>query len=225
MIRSDLRQIVTVVLVIVGALLPLVNPLGDTPLFLAMTAGSDEGVRAVLARRIAVYSFALLLGSMLVGGFVLRIFGLSVPIVQVAGGAVVCALGWQVLAYTPKPPTVTVDPGHAQQVALGRAFYPLTMPLTVDAGGISVAITVGTHPAHGLASTVVQFAGAVIGAGLVAWSIFLTYRYAHRIGTRIGPTGMTVLLQLSAFITLCIGVAISWAGIRSLLGEFGIGGS
>jgi len=65
--------------------------------------------------------------------------------------------------------------------------------------------------------------GSVIGAGLVAWSIFLTYRYAHRIGTRIRPTRMTVPLQLSAFITLCIGVAISWTRIRSLLGEFGIG--
>jgi len=51
----------------------------------------------------------------------------------------------------------------------------------------------------------------------------LTYRYAHRIGTRIGPTGMTVLLQLSAFITLCIGVAISRTAIRSLPGEFAIG--
>jgi len=77
MIWPDLREFVTVVLLTVGALLPLVNPLGDAPLFLAMTAGYDESVRALLARRIAVYSFALLLGSMLVGGLVLRVFGLS----------------------------------------------------------------------------------------------------------------------------------------------------
>jgi len=223
MISSDLRQIVAVVLLIVGALLPLVNPVGDAPLFLALTAGYDEKVRAVLARRIAVYSFALLLGSMLLGGFVLRIFSLSIPIVQVAGGAVVCALGWQMLSEAPKPASVMVDPAHVQQVALGRAFYPLTMPLSVDAGGISVAITVGTHHAHGVASTAVQLAGSVIGAGLVALSLFFTYRYAQRFGERIGPTGMTVLLQLSAFITLCIGVAISWTGVRSLLSEIGLG--
>ena len=101
MIWSDLRHVVTVVLVVVGALLPLVNPLGDAPLFLAMTAGYDESVRAVLARRIAVYSFALLLGSMLIGGFVLRVFGLSVPIVQLAGGIVVGSLGWQMLTDAP----------------------------------------------------------------------------------------------------------------------------
>jgi len=223
MIWSDVTQVVAAVLLIVGALLPLVNPLGDAPLFLAMTAGYDETVRAVLARRVAAYSFALLLGSMLVGGLVLRIFSLSIPVVQVAGGAVVCALGWQMLAEAPKPATVVVDSGHAQQLALRRAFYPLTMPLSVDAGGISVAITVGAHHAHGVASTLVQLIGSVIGAALVALSIFFAYRYAQRIGNRIGPTGMTVLLQLSAFITLCIGVAISWNGLRTLLSQIGIG--
>jgi multiple antibiotic resistance protein len=223
MIWSDLRQVATVILLIVGALLPVVNPLGDAPLFLAMTAGYDDAVRAILARRIAVYSFALLLGSMLIGGLVLRVFGLSIPIVQVAGGAVVCALGWQMLTDVPKPAAVTVDPARVQQVALGRAFYPLTMPLSVDAGGISVAITVGTHHAQGVASTAVQLAGSAIGAALVALSIFLTYRYAQRLGKRIGPTGMTVLLRLSAFITLCIGVEISWTGVQSLLGNLGIG--
>jgi multiple antibiotic resistance protein len=223
MIWPDLREFVTVVLLTVGALLPLVNPLGDAPLFLAMTAGYDESVRAFLARRIAVYSFALLLGSMLVGGLVLRVFGLSVPIVQLAGGVVVCALGWHLLADAPRPSAVAVDAARVQQVALGRAFYPLTMPLTVDAGGISVAITVGTHHSQGLASAVTQLAGSVIGSALIAVSIFLTYRYAQRLGKRIGPTGMTVLLQLSAFITLCIGVAISWAGLQSLLRQIGIG--
>src|SRR4051812_18929562 len=223
MIWSDLRHVATVVLLTVGALLPVVNPLGDAPLFLAMTPGYDEAVRAILARRIAMYSFALLLGSMLIGGFVLRVFGLSIPIVQAAGGAVVCALGWQMLADAPKPAAVTVDPARVQQVALRRAFYPLTMPLSVDAGGISVAITVGTHQTHGVASTAAQLTGSIVGAALVALSISLTYRYAQRLGKRIGPTGMTVLLQFSAFITLCIGVEISWTGVQSLLGNLGIG--
>lgn len=70
----------------------------------------------------------------------------------------------------------------------------------------------------------VQLVGAVVGGGLIGLSIFLTYRYAERIGRGIGPTGMTVLLRLSAFITLCIGVAISRNGIRALLAEIGVHG-
>ena len=63
---------------------------------------------------------------------------------------------------------------------------------------------------------------AVIGAGIIALSILLTYRYAQRVGKRIGNTGMIVVVRLSAFIMVCIGVGITWNGIKALLAEIGI---
>jgi multiple antibiotic resistance protein len=89
MIWSDFGQLTSAILLMIGALLPAVNPLGDAPIFLAMTPGCDELTRADLTKRIAFYSFILLLGSMLFGSVVLLLFGLSIPVVQVAGGAVV----------------------------------------------------------------------------------------------------------------------------------------
>src|SRR5262245_31584280 len=135
MIGTDLSLLIGAVLVIVGAILPVVNPPGDAPLFLQMTAGCDSETRRRLAWHVAVYSFALLFGSMLVGPFVLRLFDLSVPVVQVAGGAVVCALGWRLLNADPHHPSAPApDPREASMAALARSFYPLTMPLTVDPG-------------------------------------------------------------------------------------------
>jgi multiple antibiotic resistance protein len=224
MIWSDFGLLTGAILLMVGAVLPVVNPLGDAPIFLAMTPGCDELTRADLAKRIAFYSFILLLGSMLLGSFVLRLFGLSIPVVQVAGGAVVCALGWKLLADNPKPADVTIDPVHANLMALGRAFSPLTMPLTIDAGVISVAITVGANHAHTFEHAMIQLLASVIGAGIIALSILLAYRYAQRVGKRIGHTGMMVVVRLSAFIMLCIGVGITWNGVKSLLAQIGIRG-
>jgi multiple antibiotic resistance protein len=224
MMWSDFGQLSGAILLMVGAVLPVVNPLGDAPIFLAMTPGCDELTRADLAKRIAFYSFILLLGSMLLGSFVLRLFGLSIPVVQVAGGAVVCALGWKLLADNPKPADVTIDPVHANLMALGRAFSPLTMPLTIDAGVISVAITVGANHAHTFEHAMIQLLASVIGAGIIALSILLAYRYAQRVGKRIGHTGMMVVVRLSAFIMLCIGVGITWNGVKSLLAQIGIRG-
>jgi multiple antibiotic resistance protein len=222
-IWSDLVQLAGAILLMVGALLPLVNPLGDAPVFLRMTYGCDEAARVALARRIAFYSFVLLLCSMLFGSFILRLMGLSIPIVQVAGGARVCAMAWQILAAdNPKPVDGAADPVLAQSIALGRAFSPLTMPLTIDAGTIAVAITVGANHAHTIDLALIQVLAAAIGAGIIALSILLTYRYAHRVGGRIGHSGMIVLVRLSAFLTLCIGVGIAWNGIRALLGQIGI---
>ena len=224
MIWSDLTQLAGAILLILGAVLPVVNPLGDAPIFLRMTPGSDEATRALLARRIALYSFFFLLGSLLFGSYVLLVFGISIPVVQVAGGAVVCALGWNLLAERAKPVDLELTPSHANLIALGRAITPLTLPMTIDAGAISVAITVGAFHAQSLKHTVIQLLADVIGSGVIALSILLTYHYAHRLGSKIGHTGMMVLIRLSAFIMLCIGVGISWNGIKSLLAEIGIPG-
>jgi multiple antibiotic resistance protein len=224
MFWTDLTQLTGAVLLMIGALLPVVNPLGDAPIFLAMTPGCDEPTRADLARRIAVYSFFLLLGAMLFGSFVLLMFGLSIPVVQVGGGAVVCALGWKVLSDSPKPADAALDAIHANAIALGRVFAPLTMPLTIDAGAISVAITVGANHAHTFKTAMIQVVASGIGAGIIALTILLSYRYAQRGGRRIGRTGMTMVVRLSAFIMVCIGVGISWNGAKALLTDAGIAG-
>jgi multiple antibiotic resistance protein len=225
MLWTDFAQLGSAILLIVGAVLPVVNPLGDAPLFLHMTRGCDGATRADLARRIALYSFVLLLGSMLCGSIVLRLFDLSIPVVQIAGGAVVCALGWNLLGSAEPAPVAPVpDLEHAKDTALARAFYPLTLPLTIDPGAISVAITVGANHAHTVERVMIQIAAALIGTGIVAVSILLTYRYAARVGQWIGHTGMMVMLRLSAFIVLCIGVQIGWNGVKSLLATVGIGG-
>jgi len=211
------------VLLIVGALLPLVNPLGVVPIFLRLTHGCDDATRRDLAGHIALYSFMLLLGSLLFGSFVLRMFDLSVPVVQVAGGAVVCALGWQLLHHESHLDEPTPDPHRARQVAVARAFYPLTLPVSIDAGVIAVAITLGANHGQTLEREVVQLTAAIVGSALVALSILLAYRYATRVSGWLGNKGMEALLRLSALIVLCIGVQIVWNGLRSLLAELGVG--
>lgn len=219
MVWSDLSQLLGAILVIVGAILPVVNPAGDAPLFLQMTAGCDTATRRTLAWRVSVYSFGLLLGSMVFGPFLLRVFGLSVPVIQLAGGAVVCALGWKLLNAEPKPASAVPDPREASVAALARAFYPLTMPLTVDPGVMSVAVTIGANHAHTLDRLLVQLVAAIIGAAIVSLAILITYRYAEQFATWLGHSAMNVMVRLSAFIVLAIGVQIAWNGIKALLGE------
>src|SRR5664279_2389632 len=105
MLDEDLQQLLRAVLPVVGAILPIVNPLGSAPMFLAMTHGTDTATRQTLARHIAFNSFLLLLGSLIFGNFVLRLFGLSIPVVQLAGGLVLCSLGWRLLS--DEAPTAT----------------------------------------------------------------------------------------------------------------------
>jgi multiple antibiotic resistance protein len=211
---ADPRQIVEGVLLVFAALFPIVNPLGGAPIFLAMTSKYTTPERASLAWRVAVNAFILLLVSVATGSYVLEFFGLSVPVVQVGGGLVVSALGWRLL----QDPSA-LDRPSPESAAPRRslAFYPLTMPLTVGPGSISVAITIGANHPHSVRSLLVNGAAVLIGVTLVAASVFVAYRYADRLSRMIGETGMNVLLRLTAFILLCIGVQIVWNGASALL--------
>ncbi|MEO8738489.1 MAG: MarC family protein [Casimicrobiaceae bacterium] len=217
LIDQDLQQLIKVILVVVGAILPIVNPVGSAPMFLAMTHGADSATRRALAGSIAVNSFLLLMGSLLLGNFVLRLFGLSIPVVQFAGGLVLCRLGWKLLS--DDAPAAPTDTGPADTQLIMRAFYPLTLPLTVDPGAISVAVAIGANHAHNVESVLVAIVGAIVGVVIISFTVWLAYRYAERVSTWLGHTKMMVVLRLSAFIVLCIGVQIAWNGAKALIEE------
>jgi multiple antibiotic resistance protein len=211
---ADLRQIVEGVLLVFAALFPIVNPLGGAPIFLAMTSDYSPEERASLAWRVTVNAFILLVASVATGTYVLEFFGISVPVVQVGGGLVVSTLGWQLL----QDPSAIDKPSTASASRRRNlAFYPLTMPLTVGPGSISVAITIGANHPDSLRSLLVNIPAILIGVTLVSATVFVAYRYADRLSRVIGETGMSVLLRLSAFILLCIGVQIVWNGASALI--------
>ncbi|MCC6869976.1 MAG: NAAT family transporter [Burkholderiales bacterium] len=210
-----LRPLVEQTLLVFAALFPIVNPVGGAPVFLAMTHGLSDVQRQHLARRIGVNAFLLVLVSFFVGNHVIEFFGLSVPVIQVGGGLLVCAMAWRLL-HEESTDEVPVRPQTHDELAV-RAFYPMTMPLTVGPGSIAVAITLGAHVPRGMQAYAIGVAGATIGALLLALSIYLLFRYAERLTRVLGPTGTAVLLRLSAFILLCIGVQIVWSGVEVLL--------
>jgi multiple antibiotic resistance protein len=98
-----------------------------------------------------------------------------------------------------------------------NAFYPLTLPLTVGPGSISVAITLGANAPHHHGLNLLSILVAFVGCVLLAVSIFLCYGFADRLGRILGTTGMTVILQLTSFLLVCIGVQILWNGTSALL--------
>ncbi len=213
---TEFRQIVEGALLVFAALLPIVNPFGGAPVFLAMTADCTPELRATIAKRIAANAFLLLLASVSIGTYVLDFFGLSVPVVQVAGGIVVCAAGWELLraeSVTREPPTT--PPGAAEIAS--RAFYPLTLPITVGPGTISVAITIGANHPRNVQALLANGTADLIGATMIAATVFICYRYADRVLRLLGETGTSVLVRLSAFILFCIGVQIFWNGATALL--------
>jgi len=212
-----MNDFVNAFLLTYAALFPIINPIGNAPILVSLTPGRSDKERAVLARRVAVNGFFLLLGSMLVGSHVLEFFGISLPVVRIGGGLVVTAFGWRML-----------NSGHSADSEVTAAgpkpkpldtFYPFTMPLTVGPGSISVAIALGSQRPAFSDLPHLALLGAAALAGLLALSltIYLCYRFAEATVARLGTGGTNVVVRLSAFILLCIGIQIIWTGWTGLM--------
>jgi multiple antibiotic resistance protein len=205
------------VLLVISALFPIVDPIGGRPIFLSLTKEYSAQTRRLLARRIAINSFILLVASFTIGSQVLSFFGLSLPVVQVGGGLVVISTGWAMLKQKDDNNRGAVQRTLGGADILDESFYPLTLPLTVGPGSISVAITLGANEPHELRAGLLAIVAAAIGSAIVAASIYICYGFADRLAVVIGRSGMNVILRLTSFLIVCIGVQILWNGASALL--------
>ena len=209
-------------LLVFAGLFPIVNPVGSAPLFLSLTRYCSEAERHRLAWRVAINGFCLLLGSLFVGSHVLEFFGITLPTVRIAGGLVLIAFGWRTL-HAEGDTERTAD-AHEQLLGPTDAFYPLTMPLTIGPGSMSVAITLGSQRPKEFESLghLALLGGAAVGGLLaITATVFVCYRFAERIVVMLGQTGTNVVIRLSAFILMCIGIQVLWNGYRALTGSGG----
>lgn len=206
-----------------SALLPVVNPLGSALVFLGLVGQQPASVYKSLARQIAINMVLFFAVIELVGSYLLTFFGVSISIVQFAGGIVVAAIGWSVLNQPDNDKTKESAGAQAASESTSsdwsaKTFYPLMFPITAGPGCLVVMITLSAH-AGGMTLTenLLARAGLMIAVLIIAVLVYLCYAYAPQITRKIAPSTVQGIVRVIAFILLCIGVQIAWNGLVSLL--------
>ena len=212
---------------VLASVFPVVNPPGSALVFLGLTSGATPEIRAVLARRIALNSFILLVCSFLLGALILQFYGISIPILRVAGGLIVAVSGWRLLNEGSHK-ELEASAGRVDRTnLLDQAFYPLTLPLTTGPGSIAVVISIAlseatiADPAH----RIIFVLASLLAIALLALTILFCFAYADRIQKLLGQGGTDIAIRLSAFILFCLGLQILWSGGNELLRSVLYGGS
>jgi multiple antibiotic resistance protein len=207
-----------------SALLPVVNPLGSALVFLGLVGIQPRAVYKALARQIAINMVLFFLVIELVGSYLLQFFGISVSIVQLAGGIVVAAMGWSVLNQGESG--VKADATEAARKSAetsqsdwaSKTFYPLMFPITAGPGCLVVMLTLSAHASgRSITADVLARVGLMVAVLLLAVLVYLCYAYAPQITAKISPATVHGILRVIAFILFCIGVQIAWKGLDSLL--------
>jgi multiple antibiotic resistance protein len=206
-------------LLVFAAIFPVVNPPGAGLIFLGITQGASSEIRRWLARRVAVNAFVIMNLSLTVGALVLKLYGISIPVLRVAGGLIVAVAGWKLLN---EQSSKTADETTSKERTTDfttLAFYPLTMPLTTGPGTIAVMISLGLSRSAYSDGRILPFLAAILLATtVIALMIYICFAYSDRVPRLLGAVGTDILVRLTAFILFCLGVQIIWTGASELLG-------
>jgi multiple antibiotic resistance protein len=203
-----------------SALLPVINPLGSALVLLGVAGNAPGPVFRKLARKIAMRTTLFLVVVELVGTALLRFFGISLPVVQVAGGLVLATMGWSLL--NQQEPAISADQEQVTEVSFEslqqKIFYPLTFPLTAGPGCIVVMLTLSAQASTPrILDEVMTHLGIFLAVVALSLIVFLSYGYAPKVTERISPQTAHGILRVISFVLLCIGVQITWNGVAGLL--------
>jgi multiple antibiotic resistance protein len=205
-----------------SALLPLVNPLGSALVFYGLVGVAPPEIYRRLARKIAINTVLFLLVIELIGATLLSFFGVSLPIVEVAGGLVLASMGWSLLNQQGAAAHLKEKESEAPECNIdelsGQTFYPLTFPVTAGPGCIVVMLTLTAHAStYSLIPNLLAHLGILVAVVVLCVLVFFAYAYAPLITRKISPQTAHGIVRIIAFLLLCIGVQIAWNGLSSLL--------
>ena len=206
-------------LIDLAAIFPVVNPPGAALVFLGLTRHASHDVRRLLAWQVARNAFFVLFCSLTIGSLLLALYGISIPVLRVAGGFVVAVAGWKLLTEGSQKQLEASREATPLADPLDQAFYPLTLPLTTGPGAIAVVISLGLSRGSYSSTTdeVLLMLSTVCAVLVIAAAIYVCFAYADRVQRLLGAGGTDVAVRLSAFILFCLGIQILWAGGSELL--------
>ena len=203
------------------ALFPVANPVGTGFIINGFLSGLDRSERRSIVRRIAVNYLLIGIGSLAIGHFVLSLFGLSLPIVQLGGGLLICKTALQWLgdsdASTGSAPDKSVDPISVRNLE-SRVFYPITFPISIEPGSISVIFTLmaSVNIKDGLGKIIINYAVIAFVIFLMCLILYVILSQGQKITKKVGVTGTMIINKMVAFFTFCVGIQIIAEGVEKI---------
>ncbi len=187
------------------ALFPIVDPFGGIPIFFSMTSAWSAKDRNRTALKTGVWVFVILVAFLFFGRFVLHFFGISLPVLKVAGGLIVANTAWGMVTSTAR---ITPAESHEAENKEDISLTPLAMPLMSGPGAIGVVMALAAHVDNSAA-----YIGMVIGVAGVALSVVLFFLLGGPLVRKLGPSAVGAINKIFGFLILAIAVQLVWDGV------------
>jgi multiple antibiotic resistance protein len=186
------------------ALFPIVNPFGGIPLFFSLTADFTPEERQSTALKTALYVIVILIVFMLFGRFVLNFFGISLPVLKIAGGLIVANTAWGMVTGSSR---ITMEENTDAMAKDDISLTPMAMPMLSGPGSIGVVMGLAADADHFL-----SYIGMLIGIAAIGLSVYLCLSLGGPLVKRLGPSAVGAMNRIFGFLILAIAVQLVWNG-------------
>jgi multiple antibiotic resistance protein len=187
------------------ALFPIVDPFGGVPIFFSMTSAWTAKDRQRTALKTGVWVFVILVTFLFFGRFVLYFFGISLPVLKIAGGLIVANTAWGMVTSHAR---ITPEESHEAEDKEDISLTPLAMPLMSGPGAIGVVMGLAAH-----VDSAASYMGMIIGIAAVALTVFLFFYMGGPLVRRLGPSAVGAINKIFGFLILAIAVQLVWDGV------------
>ena len=218
----DLHPFIHLLFIGVIALFPVVNPLGTAFIVMPYFKGLTHAERKRAVRNVTAYAFGISTVALLAGHWIMELFGISIPVVQLAGGIMICKFGWESLSDSHDKAEETAserEPGATYRHLASRLFYPITFPMTTGAGTMSVLFTLSAHGTKlraDWAGWLVDMAAIELAVLVMCALVYLCYLNTEALVRILGVEGEKIFNRIIAFLIFCVGLQIATSGAKEL---------
>ncbi len=188
-------------LLALSSILFLVDPFAALPTFLAVTADQDQAKRHRTARKASLTACLILVAFAAAGQYIFRIFGITLPAFEIAGGIILLLIGLDMLEAKRSPTQESTGETEEASHKDDAGIVPLGIPMLAGPGAItSVMVLVGQ--AQDLRQRL-----SIYGAILATCAIcFLVLGSAMRVAKALGDTGIRILVRIMGLLLVALAV-------------------
>ena len=193
-------------------LLVVVDPVGLAPTFLAVTEGLPGRARQSVALRSSMIAGAILIGSALIGDWLFRTLGISLPAFRIAGGLLLFRIAFEMVFGVRMRREGRAAEQAIEEHVRNIAAFPLAIPLMAGPGAITATVLLA-----GRAHDSLLLGGLLLAVVVaVALSCFVAFYFAEQISRLLGMTGNIVLSRLLGVLLAALAVQFVVDGIRAI---------
>jgi multiple antibiotic resistance protein len=203
-VQHILRDLPSAAVTTFLALFPIVNPFGAIPIFFALTDTFPPADRSRTALKTAIYVIVILVVFLFFGRFVLILFGISLPVLKIAGGLIVANTAWGMVTGDSR---LTAAESNEATTKEDISLTPMAMPMLSGPGSIGVVMGLAAD-----ASGMVSYLGMVVGIAVLGLIVYLFLQLGGPLVKRLGPGAAGAINRIFGFLLLAIAVQLVWDG-------------